>query len=137
MHELKYARLEILPPGRLDAICNIMMALLEPRGIARVNPEHLFPGLSLGTLRDVRGGSWNVVLTGQWMMPAWKPRFAWPKEIIEDMVLSQGSMPGSDARLKVGGPPSTSLTILPPRCSIVTTFISSRGALTTWRLEAM
>jgi len=30
-----------------------------------------------------------VVLTGPWVMPAWKPRFASPKEIAEDMVLPQ------------------------------------------------
>lgn len=40
VHELDYIRLWVLPARRLDAARDALIALLEPRRIARVHPEH-------------------------------------------------------------------------------------------------
>jgi hypothetical protein len=43
--------------------------------------------LELGGSRNSPGGRWNAVFTGPLTMPAWKPAFASPKEIVEPMIL--------------------------------------------------
>jgi hypothetical protein len=40
VYKLEYIGLQILPPGELNAVCNISKALLESGGIACVDPEN-------------------------------------------------------------------------------------------------
>lgn len=38
--------------------------------------------------RNSRGGSWNVVFTGPFTVPAWKPALPSPKDIAEAMIIT-------------------------------------------------